>query len=135
MLIPRDSDVGRRTFKKHDMILKEGAVGDAAYLIVKGKVQVRKNHHGRNPRVLAELGKGNIFGEMALFDDRPHIATVIALEDTEVSVMSRDEFRRLVEDMSPVMKGVLGMMVARLRQTVDELVPDASKVSWADWKK
>ena len=135
MGMPKETEGRRRVFKKHDLILREGQVGDVAYLIVKGKVQVRKNHHGRNPRVLADLGKGNIFGEMALFDDHPHVATVIALEDTEVSIMPRDEFRRLVEDMSPVMKGVLGMMVARLRQTVDELVPDASKVSWADWKK
>jgi len=84
---------------------------------------------------VATLGKGSVFGEMALFDGHPHIATVIAVEDTEVSTMSRDEFHRMIAGMDPVMRGMVGMLVTRLRQTIDELVPKAGEVNWADWKK
>ena len=126
---------GHRTFKKNDIILKEGSVSDVCYLVVTGKVEVRKGFHGKYPRTVATLGKGSVFGEMALFDGHPHIATVIAVEDTEVSTMSRDEFQRMLAGMDPVMKGMVGMLVTRLRQTVDELVPKAGEVNWADWRK
>lgn len=123
------------TFEKNEVIIKEGSTSDAAYLILSGEVAVQKGFHGENPTTVATLGKGSIFGEMALFDGHPHIATVVAQEDTEVSAMSRDEFERLVASMDPVMKGIVGMLVSRLRQTVDELVPKAGDVNWADWKK
>ena len=126
---------GHRTFKKNDIILKEGSVSDVCYLVVTGKVEVRKGVHGQHPRTVATLGKGSGFGEMALFDGHPHIATVIAIEDTEVSTMSRDDFQRMVAGMDPVMKGMVGMLVTRLRQTIEELVPKAGEVNWADWRK
>jgi len=130
-----DPKFKRLTFKKNDVIIKEGSVSDAAYLIVRGQVAVTKGSHGEYPRTVATLGKGNIFGEMALFDGHPHIATVTAIEDTEVSAMARDQFENLIASMDPVMKGIVAMLVSRLRQTVDELVPKAGDVNWADWRK
>ena len=102
--------------------------------MLKGRVAVQKGFHGDNPRTVATLDKGNIFGEMALFDGHAHMATIIALEDTEVSAMSREHFEHLVASMDPVMKGIVHMLVSRLRQTVDELVPKAGAVNGADWK-
>ena len=122
------------TFKKNEVIFKEGSVGDVAYLVLKGRVAVQKGFHSDNPRTVATLDKGNIFGEMALFDGHAHMATIIALEDTEVSAMSREHFKHLVASMDPVMKGIVRMLVSRLRQTVNELVPKAGDVNWADWK-
>ena len=103
--------------------------------MVKGKVAVQKGFHSESPKTVATLDKGNIFGEMALFDGHAHIAMVIALEDTEVSAMSQEHFKSLVASMDPVMKGIVRMLVSRLRQTVDELVPKAGEVNWSDWKK
>jgi len=122
------------TFKKNDVILKEGELSDAAYLILDGKVAVRKGDHGQNPITLATLEKGHVIGELALFDDSPHIASVVALEDTTVSAMSSEEFQRMIDGMDPVMKGIVAMMVARLRQVVLEMAPSGGKVNWADWK-
>ena len=130
-----DAKLVHRTFRKSEVILREGSIDDVCYLIVKGRVEVRKGMHGQYPRTVASLGKGSVFGEMALFDGHPHIATVIAVEDTEVSTMSRDEFQRMLAGMDPVMKGMVGMLVSRLRQIVDELVPKAGDVNWADWRK
>ncbi len=125
----------RLTFKKNDVLLKEGEISDAAYLILSGKVEVRKGLHGQNPRLLATLEKGNVIGELSLFDDTPHTATVVALEKTEVSAMSRDEFKRMVNEMDPVMKGIIGMITERLRQAIGELIPNSGDVDWYDWKK
>ena len=130
-----DTTFQRLTFKTNDVILKEGEISDAAYLILEGKVAVRKGDHGPNPVVLATLDKGHVIGELALFDDSPHIASVIALEDTTVSAMSKEEFQRMINGMDPVMKGIVAMMVTRLRQIVQEMVPSGGKINWADWNK
>ena len=50
------------TFKKNEVIFKEGSVGDVAYLVLKGRVAVQKGFHSDNPRTVATLDKGNIFG-------------------------------------------------------------------------
>ena len=130
-----DTTFQRLTFKKNDVILKEGELSDAAYLILDGKVAVRKGDRSQTPVVLATLDKGHVIGEMALFDDSPHIASVIALEDTTVSAMSREEFKRMINGMDPVMKGIVGMMVTRLRQIVQEMASSGGKINWADWQK
>ena len=133
--ITEDTALERLYFKKNDVLLKEGDSGDAAYLILSGEVEIRKGHYGQNPRKLATLGKGNVVGELTLFDKKPHMATVIATEDTEVNAMSRDEFEGMVETMSPVMKRIVRMLVTRFRQAVNELIPKPGEVNWADWKK
>ncbi len=130
-----DTTFQRLTFKTNDVILKEGELSEAAYLILDGKVAVRKGDHGPNPVVLATLDKGHVIGELALFDNSPHIASVIALEDTTVSAMSREEFQRMINGMDPVMKGIVGMMVTRLRQIVQEMDHSGGKINWADWQK
>ncbi|MEE9317824.1 MAG: cyclic nucleotide-binding domain-containing protein [Rhodospirillales bacterium] len=133
MAVDNDSAYARKVFKKNDVILKEGDTSDVAYLILSGKVEVRKGLHGQNPRLVATLGQGHVIGELSLFDSRPHVATVIALEDTEVSGMSREEFQRMVNNMDPVMKGIVEMMAERLRQAIDELIPNSGDVNWRDW--
>ncbi len=125
----------RLTFNKNDVLLKEGEISEAAYLILSGKVEVRKGLHGGNPRLLATLDKGSVIGELSLFDSTPHTATVIAVEETEVSAMSKEEFKRMVNKMDPVMKGIVGMMADRLRQAMGELIPNSGEVNWYDWKK
>ena len=129
------TDYKRHTFAKGDVILKEGDQGEFTYLILQGKVEIRKGYLGDNPVTLTTLGPGNVIGELSLFDGTVHMATVVAVENTEVSAMSRDEFMRLVDSMDSVMKGIVGMMVARLRQVVGELLSDKGDVNWADWKK
>ncbi len=130
-----DSGYKRYKFAKGEVILKEGDQGEFTYLILQGKVAIRKGHFGDNPVTLASLGPGNVIGELSLFDGTVHMATVVAAENTVVSAMSRDEFMRLVDSMDPVMKGIVGMMVSRLRQVVGELLSEKGDVNWADWKK
>ena len=74
-----------------------------------------------------------MIGELSLFDGSPHIATVVAVEPTEASAMSRDEFQKMINILDPLMKGIVGMMVSRLRQVVQELLVDKGDVDWADW--
>lgn len=125
----------RLTFEEGEVLLKEGEEGECTYLILNGKVDVCKGYFGDTPRTIATLGRGNVVGELSLFDGSPHVATVVAVEPTEASAMSREEFQKMINNMDPLMKGIVGMMVSRLRQVVQELLVDKGDVDWDDWNK
>tara|TARA_B100000315_G_C14466359_1_gene536158 strand:- start:421 stop:801 length:381 start_codon:yes stop_codon:yes gene_type:complete len=105
----------RLTFEAGEVLLKEGDQGECVYLILNGKVDVCKGYFGDTPRTIATLGRGNVVGELSLFDGSPHVATVFAVEPTEASAMSRDEFQKMINTLDPLMKGIVGMMASRLR--------------------
>ena len=130
----KDEKFTRMEFSKGDVLLKEGEVGDAAFVIVKGKVEIRVGQFGRNPQPLATRTSGDVIGELALFDNRPHMASAVAVEDTVVNAMSRDEFRRRLEEMDPVMRGIMKLMVRRTREMADALMKNETPVNWADWR-
>ena len=122
-------------FPKGTIILKEGDLGDAAYVISEGKVEIRLDQFGKNPKILATRTRGDVIGELALFDDKPHMASVVAVEETVVNAMSRDEFHRRLEKMDPVMRGIMKMMVERVREMADDLMGSEAKVIWANWRR
>jgi CRP-like cAMP-binding protein len=123
------------TFHRNDYMIKEGSDSDVAYLILSGRVEIRKGAFSSAPQRLAVLGKGEIIGEMALFDDNPRMASAIALEDTTVRVVSREEMKRRIDTLDPVMRGILRILVKRLRQMAENVMPKQSEVNWSEWKK
>lgn len=125
----------RRTFPKDAVLVEEGEQGDAAYIIVSGKVEIRKGRVGRNPQTLATRTRGDVIGEMALFDGKPHMASAVAVEETVVNSMPRDEFNRRLEAMDPAMRGIMKLMVARVREMADDLIKRKDEVNWADWRR
>jgi CRP/FNR family cyclic AMP-dependent transcriptional regulator len=98
-----------KRFGKNEVIIEEGTVGSVAYVIKSGSVEVSKGV-GEETFVLSTLGEGSIFGEMGLIDDKPRSATVKALEETEVRVITREHFESLLEKnprgMIPLLKQV-----------------------------
>ena len=123
------------TFSPKDYLMREGTAVQAAFLITSGKVEIRKGEMSDNPITLAVLGKGEVIGEMALFDDQPHMASAIALEETKVSAISRDEFQRRVDAMDPVMRGILKILIKRIRNLSEMALAETTEINWGDWKK
>ena len=78
-------------FEPGEVIIRENDTGDSAYLIEDGVVEVSREADGGRV-VLAELGRGEIFGEMGMIDDLPRSATVTARTATTVAEMRREEF-------------------------------------------
>ena len=97
-------------------ILKRGDGGIGFYIILSGEVEVR-----RGSRVLARLGPGQFFGEMALFDDQPRSADVVATRPTKFGVLSRWEFTGFAESHRGVYKGIVKELARRLRETNQSL--------------
>ena len=119
-----------KLFQANSVIFEEGDIGDAAYIIRSGEVEIRKGVRGNNPLRLAVLGKGDILGEMALFDDRPRMASAIALTNVEVIKMSKQEFLDKLSVLDPAMKGMVLTMVARVRSMADEFMRRKGQVNW-----
>ena len=76
---------------KGKVIIKEGDPGDAFYFLRSGKVKVSKNHEGQEI-VLTYLSAGQYFGEMALMNDHPRMATVTAIDKVEVVQLLKEDF-------------------------------------------
>ena len=101
-------------FKKGATIIHEGTTGSNAYLILSGSVEVYKKV-GDEKLVLSRLVKGNIFGEMSLVDDKPRSATIVALEDTEVRILSRERFETMLEQNPRAVIPLLKQVFQRVR--------------------
>ena len=83
-------------FNKGDCIFKEGELGDICYIIRKGTVHISEIVEGIGDILLAELGPGDIFGEMSLIDGTYRSASAIAVEDLELITIQRCDLEHLI---------------------------------------
>jgi CRP/FNR family transcriptional regulator, cyclic AMP receptor protein len=104
-------EVPTRSFAKGGTIFKEGDHGDEFFVVVSGKVEIRSGS-----RRLEILGPKGIFGEMALIDDSPRSATVVALTAVKVAPISEMQFLFLVEHMPAFALKVMRVLAERLRR-------------------
>ena len=79
-----------KEYRKRNKIIRQGTHGTSAFLIKKGKVEVYQEDAEGNKKVLAELKENDLFGEMAMISAVERSASVIALEDCEVAILTRD---------------------------------------------
>jgi len=100
-------------FAAGDAIVREGAPGDAWYLVAAGRAAVVSRDMIGAEVTLAEYGPGGTFGEAALVTGRPRSATVVATEPTEAFVLAREDFLRL-EERCPELATNLRRHVARI---------------------
>lgn len=82
-------------FSKGEVLLKEGEVDDAVYIVVSGQVEViGARAFGRVKRI-ATIDEGSVFGEVAFFDAKPRSASVRAINDGQVLRLSRKGFHQI----------------------------------------
>ncbi|MEI8092657.1 MAG: cyclic nucleotide-binding domain-containing protein [Spirochaetales bacterium] len=75
-------------FQAGDVIFREGEPGENMYIVLDGEVEILKQAGGGSSKVLATVGKGAFFGEMALIEDRPRSASAVATTEGRLLVMS-----------------------------------------------
>ncbi|MBM3732918.1 MAG: cyclic nucleotide-binding domain-containing protein [Acidimicrobiia bacterium] len=117
-----------RVFNKGETLVRDGEKGDDVFLIVKGKVEVRKALRNDRHLSLGFKEKGEIIGEFSAFDDQPHVATVVALDETVVTVMTRAEFQRRVATVDPIVRNAVFSVVRRARDLIGQLVEKAEPI-------
>lgn len=103
---------------KGDFAIRQGEAGNTAYLIQFGQVRVFAEHAGK----VAELGRleaGDIFGEMALVVEQPRTASVQALEDTNLVVITRPMMIERLAKTDPLIKALMPMLMKRIKDAND----------------
>jgi CRP/FNR family cyclic AMP-dependent transcriptional regulator len=124
----RESDLERiaqaareRTYPKNSVILFEDDPGDALYVVVSGQVKVVLSAEDGREVILSVRAQGDFFGEMSLIDKEPRSAHVIAMEDSKLLVLRREDFQKILVEMPQIALGLLRAMCTRLRQADDKI--------------
>jgi CRP-like cAMP-binding protein len=109
-----------RTFADGELVFSEGSTGEHMYVVLEGAVRIRKEG-GLVNTVLGEFGPGQMFGELALVEKKPHSATAIASGPTKVLMHDRETFQGALLEDPEVALEVIWSLAARLRDTTEKL--------------
>jgi CRP-like cAMP-binding protein len=120
--LTRFAEVTReREYPKNSIILFEDDPGDALYIVSTGQVKVVLIGEDGREVILSVLGDGDFFGEMSLIDDEPRSAHVIAMRDSHLLVLRRDDFQSRLEEHPKVALQLLRVLVKRLRRADEKI--------------
>ncbi|MGH2417917.1 MAG: cyclic nucleotide-binding domain-containing protein [Candidatus Limnocylindria bacterium] len=101
----------RRTYDADEEIVREGSTGTALYIVLSGKGRVV-----RGGEALGEVGAGDFFGELALIEEHPRSASVIAANETECLLFPAWEFTALLEEHPEIAVPIMRALIARLHR-------------------
>ena len=107
-----------------DRLIAQGEQGDSLFVIVDGKVRV---HDGE--RLLSYLGERQVFGEMALLDPEPRMASVTAVEPSRLFRLDQGAFYQLIAERPEVSIGIIHVLTARLRNLTRDTAPAISSAA------
>jgi CRP/FNR family cyclic AMP-dependent transcriptional regulator len=104
-----------REFKPGDIVVREGEVGVAFYIIESGKVEIVVHVGTAQEQVLDTMGPNSFFGEMALFDNHVRSATIRAIEPTRCLVLTKWDFNAELTQNSRLAVAMLAVLAGRIR--------------------
>ncbi len=107
--------------KAKTVLFRAGEEGNAMYLIEQGKVRISVQATDGHEMTLAELGRGDFFGEMALLDGQRRSADAMVAEDSRLAVLSREHFLSFLRSSPDIALEMLTALANRLRRT-DQLL-------------
>jgi CRP/FNR family transcriptional regulator, cyclic AMP receptor protein len=108
----RLAEIGkRRTYGADEAIVKEGSTGTALYIVLSGRARVE-----RQGEVLGEVKGGDFFGELALIEEHPRSATIVAIEETDCLLFPAWEFTALLDEHPEIAVPIMRALIARLHR-------------------
>ena len=107
--------------KAGSSLFRVGDSGDAMYIIETGRVRITVTDADGREVILASLGHGDFFGEMAMLDGHGRSADASVTEDTRLAVLTRENFLSFVSSDSRIVLEMLSAITRRLRRTDDLL--------------
>jgi CRP-like cAMP-binding protein len=118
-----------RRYPAGKKIFEKGDTGASLFMIVNGRVKIMLPDDGHETDIeLATLSRGDIFGEMSLFDGKPRPAMVRAEVDTSVIELEREPFLKQVQTNPDIALKVLGIMIDRIRHSDNRVRDFAERV-------
>jgi len=110
-----------RRFESGEIVFFEGDSGDTCYVVRSGLARAIRGHPDGRSITLAHFAAGEIFGELAMFDDEPRSATVDTIEPTEVIAIPGRDVQRLIRDYPEIAMKLITALAHRLRATNERL--------------
>jgi CRP/FNR family transcriptional regulator len=110
-----------RRFDAGEVVFREGDESDTCYIVRSGLVRAVREHQDGRSITLARFGPGDIFGELAMFDNESRSATVETIERTEVIAILGGDMRRLLREHPDIAVQLLAALGRRLRETNERL--------------
>jgi len=123
----------RLVFPPGTVIFTEGEPGDTAYVVEMGKVRIYKTREGRRIEI-GEVRRGGIFGEMALIDDHPRMATAEAVEETTCVLIPKDRLAGQLDLAPKGVKVIVNALLGNIRAMGAELAEAALLLAQYDKK-
>ncbi len=110
----------RITYKSGQSLFEQGNIGDAAFIIIEGTADVIVNREA--PMVVAQVGKDDIVGEIAILVDIPRTATVTPTSELTALKITKDLFFRMITDFPEMGVEIMLVLAQRLEQTTAQLL-------------
>lgn len=117
----------RRFVPEGTLIMRQGEEGNCAYLIQSGTVRVYTENDGKRVD-LAKLTAGEIFGEMALIFDENRSASVKAIEDCNLIILTRQTLQQKLERSDPTVRAIITMLTQRVITSNNEVINKKSDI-------
>lgn len=110
-----------RTFDSGQVVFREGDASDTCYVVHSGQARAISEHPDGRTITLASFGRGDIFGELAMFEDERRSATVEAVQATTVVAVLGPDMRRLMGEHPEISSRLVVALGRRLRETNERL--------------
>src|SRR5438067_5717006 len=110
-----------RRFEAGEVVFREGDESNTCYIVRSGRARAIREHTDGRSITLANFGPGDIFGELAMFDNERRSATVEAVETTEAVAILGGDMRRLLRQHAEIAIKLLTALGRRLRETNERL--------------
>lgn len=108
--------VVKQRFRKGDLIVESGKKSNSLYIILNGRAHVVATDTRGREAILANLKQGDYIGEMSLIDNQPHSASVRTDVQTDVLVLGRAQFAKILPENAAMTYAIMKVLVQRLRQ-------------------
>ena len=119
---PEEQHIQNVTYPKGKVLFKQGVRGAAAFIVNSGAIGIYREANGRKVP-LATVRKGELFGEMAVVDNSPRMATAFTLEESTLMVISAEKMMEKMKKADGFIRALIGMLMNNLRHLHDSHTP------------
>ena len=114
-------DLLRRRFREGEAIFQQGDPGQMLYLVESGQVRIYVQDEEGQETSVTLCGPGDMFGELAVIDGLPRSASAVAMDNTVVSILSRDRFRLHMRNSPQLALNFMKLLSVRVRYSTQQV--------------
>lgn len=112
----------KKSVEAGDVIFIEGEEASGFYIVISGAVEVWKDYKKENAEMLAVHGPGHLFGEMALIDDKPRSASIVAGTCTNLLFINKNDFYKIIKSNSKIALSIMKSISSMVRKSNESYV-------------